>query len=90
MIKKLILFLIRVYQGITSPFLRRCRFQPTCSHYTLKVIEAFGLKEGMKLAFKRMVRCRPSRGPFEKTVGKNWGYDPVPASKKQKNGSLKR
>ncbi len=45
-----------------------CRFYPTCSNYSYKAIEKFGVKKGLILTFKRLSRCHP----FNKG-----GYDPV-------------
>ena len=48
---------------------QRCRFQPTCSSYTLEAVETYGAIKGCYLGIKRVLRCHP------------WGsggYDPVP------------
>ena len=50
---------------------QRCRFQPTCSNYTLEAVEEFGAIKGSYLGIKRILRCHP------------WGsegYDPVPST----------
>ncbi|MBU3965099.1 membrane protein insertion efficiency factor YidD [Patescibacteria group bacterium] len=47
---------------------RVCRFYPTCSEYTRQSIEKFGIKKGVALSVKRILRCHPF------TAG---GYDPV-------------
>ena len=52
-----------------------CRFDPTCSAYTLTSIERFGLVRGVFMGIKRVSRCHPWGG---------MGWDPVP----QKKGSL--
>lgn len=68
--KKLLLALVRFYQKAISPHLpAACRYQPSCSQYTLTAIERFGALRGSWLGIKRILRCNPfSRG----------GYDPVP------------
>lgn len=73
--KKLVIFPIRVYQGVISPLLgNNCRHVPSCSQYAVEAIEEWGSVKGMWLGMKRISRCHP------------WGtsgYDPVP--KKQNN-----
>jgi len=62
--------LIRIYQGVISPFLgAKCRYTPTCSAYGLEAIKKYGPLKGGWLAFKRFLSCHP--------WGKS-GYDPVP------------
>lgn len=81
MFKKIILFLIRVYQLIFSPdqgilgrllgrcaFLPTCRFYPTCSQYTYQSVKKYGAAKGLLAGARRILRCHP------------WsedGYDPV-------------
>lgn len=62
--------LIRGYQRFISPaFPPRCRFSPSCSHYTLEAVERYGVVRGSWLGVKRLAKCHPfHRG----------GYDPVP------------
>ena len=79
MIKKILIapfvFLVRVYQTLISPLTpSTCRFQPTCSHYTLEALKEHGLFYGGKLAIKRIFSCHPWGGS---------GYDPVPKKAKK-------
>lgn len=63
-------FLIRFYQSAISPFIpSACRFQPTCSQYTIEALQIHGLFRGGLLGIKRILSCHP----WGKT-----GYDPVP------------
>lgn len=64
------IFLIKVYQLLISPILGpKCRFTPTCSHYSLAAFRKYGLFKGFWLTVKRISRCHPWGGS---------GYDPVP------------
>ncbi|CAD5376195.1 Putative membrane protein insertion efficiency factor [Pseudomonas sp. OF001] len=68
--KRLLLGLVRAYQYLISPLLGpRCRFQPSCSHYTIEALQRHGALRGSWLTLCRLLRCHP------------WhpgGYDPVP------------
>jgi putative membrane protein insertion efficiency factor len=69
-LKRGILFLIHVYQHTFSLLLGpSCRFTPSCSSYAFLAIERFGIIEGTRLAFKRLIKCHPLH---------SGGYDPVP------------
>ena len=71
--KKIIIYLIKFYQITLSPLLgSNCRFQPTCSQYTIEAIEHHGVLKGLHLGIKRISKCHPW-GPK--------GYDPVPENK---------
>lgn len=68
--KKILIILIRFYQGAISPHLpAACRYQPTCSQYAVEAISKHGALRGGWLAVKRIARCHPWGGS---------GYDPVP------------
>ena len=74
MLKKILIFpfvfLVRIYQTLISPLTpATCRYQPTCSYYTLEALKKHGLLRGGKLALKRIFSCHPWGGS---------GYDPVP------------
>lgn len=70
--KKLIIYLIKLYQKIPGPWHNACKFTPTCSQYAIEAFEIHGLVKGSILAFWRILRCNPF------TKG---GYDPVPPKK---------
>lgn len=67
--KKIFIFLIRIYQKYISPLLgNNCKFYPSCSEYTKQAIEKYGIIRGCFLGIKRILRCHPfSKG----------GYDPL-------------
>ncbi len=67
---RLLLVALRVYQGYVSPLLpSACKFYPSCSRYACEAIERWGARQGIWLALRRVLRCRPlARG----------GCDPVP------------
>lgn len=64
------LTLIRAYKFLLSPMLPpACRFYPTCSNYAYEAVEKYGVRRGVWLGLRRIVRCHPWGGQ---------GYDPVP------------
>lgn len=68
--KIMLIVLIKGYRKFISPlFPPSCRFQPTCSQYSLEAIERFGPIKGSWLGIKRILRCHPLHPG---------GYDPVP------------
>lgn len=69
-------FLIRGYQLLISPLLpSTCRYDPTCSHYSIEALQKHGVLKGGWLAIKRIGSCHPWGGS---------GYDPVPEKDKKK------
>ena len=69
MVKKVLLFLISIYQKISSLTPPRCRFYPTCSEYMKEAVIKYGVIKGVWLGLKRICRCHPLN---------EGGYDPVP------------
>ena len=73
-LKKILTFpfilLVRFYQVAISPYTpASCRYNPTCSYYTVEALKKHGLFYGGWLSVKRIFSCHPwSEG----------GYDPVP------------
>jgi putative membrane protein insertion efficiency factor len=51
---------IRLYQRFISPLLGpRCRYYPSCSHYTKDALLRHGLAKGVMLGLARILRCNP-------------------------------
>ncbi len=70
MMAHLLIWLIKMYQLLLSPFFgQQCRFSPTCSQYALDAINKHGALRGAYYAIRRLLRCHP------------WhpgGHDPAP------------
>lgn len=73
MIRKPLMAVVKGYRLLLSPWLgSSCRFEPTCSLYSLQALEQHGAAAGSYLTVSRLLRCHP------------WcagGHDPVPAEK---------
>lgn len=66
---------VRVYRLLLSPWLgSSCRFEPTCSVYSLQALDVHGAVRGTYLTLHRLVRCNPWC---------EFGHDPVPLTKSQ-------
>ena len=64
------ILLIKIYQNLISPLTpATCRFEPTCSHYSIEALKEHGVFKGTKLMVIRIFSCHP--------WGRS-GYDPVP------------
>ena len=67
---KFLYFLIGIYKYLLSPLLPlSCRFVPSCSVYAKEALAQHGLRRGLWLMLRRLIRCHPWGGS---------GYDPVP------------
>jgi uncharacterized protein len=65
-----LLAFLRFYIVFLSPFFGgACKFYPSCSNYAVEAVTKHGVRRGIALAAKRLLRCRPF------TQG---GFDPVP------------
>ena len=68
-----LIFIIKIYQNLISPLTpATCRFEPTCSQYSLEALKEHGIFRGTKLMVIRIFSCHPWGKP---------GYDPVPKKK---------
>ncbi|WP_369810002.1 membrane protein insertion efficiency factor YidD [Gracilibacillus caseinilyticus] len=67
------MLLIRFYQQFISPmFPPSCRFQPTCSQYSLECFQRFNVLKASYLSVIRILKCHPFHPG---------GFDPVPDKK---------
>lgn len=66
--KRILIYLIKIYQKIPGPWHSYCRHIPTCSNYGIEAIEEHGSIKGTFLTIKRILRCNPWG---------TYGYDPV-------------
>jgi putative membrane protein insertion efficiency factor len=66
-VKRIALAPVRAYQRRISPARpRRCKYEPTCSAYTVEAVERFGVLRGLLLGAWRLLRCNPfSHGGFD-------------------------
>jgi putative membrane protein insertion efficiency factor len=73
MIRSLLISLVKGYRLLFSPWLgSSCRFEPTCSAYSLLALQTHGAAAGSYMTLARLARCHP------------WcagGSDPVPTEK---------
>lgn len=59
-IQKIIIWLINKYQNNISPiFGHHCRFQITCSQYSIESIRQFGILKGIWVTLLRILQCHP-------------------------------
>jgi uncharacterized protein len=51
---------VKAYRLFLSPWLgSACRFEPTCSIYSIQALETHGAAKGSYLTLKRLGRCHP-------------------------------
>jgi putative membrane protein insertion efficiency factor len=81
-LQKLTLGAIHFYRQAVSPHFRPCcRYVPSCSAYAREAVERYGVRRGLFLALKRLLRCHPFHPG---------GYDPVPSNLQFKEVEWKR
>lgn len=75
MIQRGLMALVKAYRLLFSPWVgASCRFEPTCSAYSLEALQTHGAAKGTYLTLRRIARCHP------------WcagGHDPVPQADHQ-------
>ena len=57
--KKIIIWIIDIYQKIPLKSHTACVFLPTCSEYTKEAILKYGVLKGLFRGFVRVCRCHP-------------------------------
>lgn len=69
----LLIGLVRAYRLLLSPWLgSSCRFEPSCSAYSVQALQQHGAAVGSYLTLRRLARCQPwCKG----------GHDPVPPTR---------
>ena len=68
-----LVLLVMFYQLAISPYTpSSCRYEPSCSQYTIEALKKRGVIVGLWLSLKRIFSCHPWGGS---------GYDPVPNKK---------
>lgn len=77
----IIIFGVRIYRWVLSPIksalfgpIAGCRYEPSCSAYSLEAVSKLGAVKGSWLSVKRICRCHPWGG---------CGYDPVPQGRNE-------
>jgi putative membrane protein insertion efficiency factor len=66
----ILITLVRGYRLFLSPWLgSACRFEPSCSAYSLQALQTHGAALGSYLTLRRLARCHPFC---------EGGHDPVP------------
>jgi len=69
--QRALMALVRGYRLLLSPWLgSSCRFEPTCSAYSLQALQNHGAAVGTYMTLHRLARCHPFC---------EGGHDPVPA-----------
>jgi hypothetical protein len=59
-VRRLLAFAIVAYQRTISPLLGpNCRYYPSCSQYAKEAVLKYGVRRGVALAVRRIVRCNP-------------------------------
>ena len=66
-VRKVFIGLIQIYRRFLSPMLPpTCRYEPSCSLYTVQAIEKYGVLKGLFMGTLRVLRCHPfARGGFD-------------------------
>lgn len=64
---------VHAYQAVGRPLLAgriQCRYEPTCSVYSVEAVQRFGIRKGLEMTARRIHSCRA-----DVPLGT---YDPLP------------
>ncbi len=65
-LKRILIWLILAYQRFAPDKVRnRCRYEPSCSQYTILSIKKYGVIKGFTKGLKRWHSCKPPNGGFD-------------------------
>ena len=60
MMQRVLIGVVKGYRLFLSPWLgSACRFEPTCSRYTVEALRKYGLLRGLARGARRILRCNP-------------------------------
>jgi len=94
--KVVLITLVKAYRLLLSPSLgSSCRFEPTCSAYSLQSLEQHGAAAGTYLTLGRLFRCHPwCEGGIDHVAARfsffssTWSFAGRPADKDTRKRSL--
>lgn len=52
---------VQIYQFVGSPILEgrvECRYQPTCSEFSIEAVQKHGIRHGLALTYNRLDSCQ--------------------------------
>ncbi len=65
-LRSVLIFMVEVYQYIAPKKIRYCcRYEPSCSEYTIQAIKKYGAYKGFYKGLKRISNCKYPNGGFD-------------------------
>ena len=52
---------VHAYRAVGHPLLEgriRCRYEPTCSEFSIQAVRRFGIRRGLEMTFRRLESCK--------------------------------